>query len=656
MGSDELSARRPAGILDRRTLLATGGVLAAGCLDSGGNGTDSDDGTEVDDDGPDTGSGTTSTTSTGAPDDTTRVDGDTFVVEGGGTQAVASGLRFLEEEAGRTLRFTPGTYEIEPTQKTAERFGDYQWVNTHLTLFDAEDATIEGDGATLVMTDPTRGAFRCLGSSIAMSGLEFDYDPLPFTQGTIQALSDDGNTIVLEIDDGYVGFDHFLFDTGREVNGTLHEPDGSYVTETIGDGSNTFHFASMDRQEEGTYRLALSAQSATAGLEAGRKLAVTTRPPGTHGLAFNDCRPTIEDLTIRASPSWALFAFLCRDPVVRNVTMAPPADSDRLLSVSADGIHVNNNRDGPVVENCHVEQLGDDSLVVDTTAMPVESVVDDRTVEVGFGLTMHVQAGDVLAAASNAGVRKGELPPLADVTISSDGDRPPYQYESVTFEEPIADTLAEGDVLVNTATANTDFEVRNNTLLNTRARPIRIAASDGVIENNVVDGSGAGGILMRQRTNVRIKKSWIENLTVRNNEVRRSGLVGLSWVNPGAIKLVTHTGPETEGRPHRNLEIVDNRIANGGSFGMDLHDADGLTIEGNEMDGLNRLGFGGRGYGLKLFHDRDTDIQNNTVSGEGDTLTGFAVVRDNESTTTAGNTLTVDGEAQPVELVPWEDR
>jgi hypothetical protein len=644
MGSDERADRRPVGPLTRRTLLASSGVLAAGCLDSSGDGTDA---------GTPATTGTTSTTTSAGG--TTRVEGDTFVVEGGGTEAVASGLRFLEEGSGRTLRFTPGTYEIEPTETSRDRFGDSQWINAHLTLLDAEDATIEGEDATLVMTDPTYGIFRCLDSSIELRGLEFDYDPLPFTQGTIQALEDDGDTIVLDIDDGYVGFDHSLFDSDRHTNGTIHEPDGSFVTETRGQGANTFTFAAMERQDEGVYRLPLADDSTRAGLEVGRKLAVTTRPPGTHGVTFNNSRPTVEDVTIRASPSWALYLFLCRDPVVRNVTMKPPEGSDRMLSVSADGIHVNNNRDGPVVENCHVEQLGDDSVVVDTNGMPVESVVDERTVQVGFGLTVHVQEGDVFEAAAETGVRKGELPPVAEAEVSG-GDRPPYQYETITFEEPIADTLAEGDLLINTETANTGFEIRNNTLLDTRARPIRIAASDGVIEDNEIDGSSAAGILLRQRTNVRIKKSWIENVTVRNNEVRRSGLVGLAWVNPGAIKLVTHTGPPTEGRPHRNVEFVDNAVTNVSSFGLDLHDTAGLTIEGNEVNDLNQLAYGGRGYGMKLFDNRDMTIRTNAVSGESDTLTGFAVVRDNDSTTASGNALTVDGEEQPAELVAWEDR
>src|SRR5262249_13091243 len=63
--------------------------------------------------------------------------------------------------------------------------------DTHLR--DIHDLTIHGTGVRLVRDSfdgSSLGLLRC--NNVTLSGFTFDYDPLPFTQGTIVSRSSDG--------------------------------------------------------------------------------------------------------------------------------------------------------------------------------------------------------------------------------------------------------------------------------------------------------------------------------------------------------------------------------------------------------------------------------------------------------------------------------
>ena len=74
----------------------------------------------------------------------------------------------------------------------------------HILLRGLQDVIIDGmDEAEIICTKTTRAItlFNC--KNVTLKGLTIDYDPLPYTQGKIIAISDDKLTLAVSMISGY---------------------------------------------------------------------------------------------------------------------------------------------------------------------------------------------------------------------------------------------------------------------------------------------------------------------------------------------------------------------------------------------------------------------------------------------------------------------
>ena len=72
-----------------------------------------------------------------------------------------------------------------------------------LALTDIRDVSIICDGVEMICTETTRALSISNCEDLTVRGLSIDYDPLPFTQGRIVALSADKSVHDIELTDGY---------------------------------------------------------------------------------------------------------------------------------------------------------------------------------------------------------------------------------------------------------------------------------------------------------------------------------------------------------------------------------------------------------------------------------------------------------------------
>ena len=71
----------------------------------------------------------------------------------------------------------------------------------------------------------------------------------------------------------------------------------------------------------------------------------------------------IENVTVHASPGLAVGLIGNRGEIaVHGLEVRFAADSKRLLTTDADGVHCQQNRSGPVIENCYFEGMADDAI------------------------------------------------------------------------------------------------------------------------------------------------------------------------------------------------------------------------------------------------------------------------------------------------------
>lgn len=573
---------------------------------------------------------------------------DDVVFDGGGREAFEAALEVLVETPGSTLVVEPGTYRFDPPAGPKP--------GPHFQVQNLQDATIEGNGARLLMTDPARAAFRFLGGAgVTVGDLTIDYDPVPFTQGTITELSAGAETITLELDEGYPSLSHPMFDAAAGVTGTIHTADGQLIRGLPQRGGLHVRFASMTRRNGRRVDLRRSNPINVQGLAVGRRMAVKARR--TAGVSFlNVARPTMENVTVRTAPGMAIKTVLCDRPVVRGATVAPPPDRDRLIGAVADGIHVYDAREGPIIEECHLEQVCDDGIVVDSILLRVTGLRDDRTIAVAGESLKTVRPGDTHEVMGPDGIRRDDLPAVSDVTYRESYDNPwvPAHPETLTFEEPIDDIVRPGDFLANRATTNPGFVVRNNVVRDSTANSVRLSAGPGLVEGNRLVGCSLHGIWMRCDTSgVFSPKRWTNDVVIRDNRISRSGLTYFAATHTAGVHAVywAAAGVDASGRPHRNVVLTDNEVVETAGTSVLVEDAEDVRLESNRMASPNVVYDGEYGVGVR--NVVGFEVLGNTVSGSKEQLSYFGRRERSEEVSSRDNVASIDGTSRSGELVRW---
>lgn len=569
--------------------------------------------------------------------------------DGGGTTAFQEAIDAAAERPGATIQFEKGQYRFEPTRS-------YDVDNPpgpHAKVGGLENVTIDGNGATITLAEPRMGGILFVdGASLTVRDLTIDYDPLPFTQGQIESFSPSDRTLVIELDDEYPSLTADRFGQG-EVFASLHDQDGSFIDATRAGGLPIKRFQTMEQIDDRRWRLTLTNPSTNNGLEAGKRIAITARdPPGlARPLTFlNIETPRVENVAVHASPSFALLFANCQSPHAEGVEVRPPADSDRLIGSDADGIHVLNSRGGPTIVDCHIERLLDDGIIVSSLMAPVDRV-EGNTVHVDPVGVFAPQQSDTLEAMTAEGVRSDPLPSIASITPeyeASDGVSPA---KAIEFESSVADRVTQGDYLANAASANSGFVVRNNTVRDNRANSIRISADSGeVVDNELLSSQNQTINVLCDTSGRYAPERWTNDVVIKNNSIRASGKSYLGGNGPAGV-FIGHTpaeGIETEGTPNRNIDIVGNSFESLGFRVGDLHDARAITVEENEVAGVNELDYP---EGREAFFIGNVDgatFTGNAVAAVSDYVDSFGRRHESDRVELANNTFRLDGGSESV--------
>jgi len=646
--------------VSRRNLLATVGAGTvtglAGCNDAGGTSESPDD----DDTSPD---GTTVVfTDTSTPTSGSETDGtattsspEKLTFTGGDAAAFGDALQAAAHNPGSTLEIDPGEYRFSPSS-----YDENTGVDSHFELVGFSDVTIDGNGATLVFTDPTLGMLGFYGSEdLTVKNLTLDYDPVPFTQARIESVSRDDRTVVVELEDGYPELEHRMFNT-EKVWASTHTSDGEFVSGITADRTPDKEFAAMERLDGRRYELTIRESSSLAGLQPGRRLAIVARA-GNHALRFQNVdQPVVQNVSIRSSMAFALEFAVCDRPVVEDCVIGPREDSDRLIGSDADGIHCLNGPRGPRIENCDIHHLEDDGIVVATHMCVVEEFLDDRTVRVSQEPPVTVAPGDTMRAMTPAGEVIQNLPGVADVAYHFKNELSAGRPRTITFESSVTDALQTGDYLLNEDAANHGYTVRNNTIRNNRASLVRLASGRGEFVDNDLSGSSLAAVEMECDTSgTWTPKGWLYDVEVANNSVSRSGLnyINLQSLGSPAFHLIHRAGGDGGATPHRDVTIRDNQVTRSGDLGVLAEDATDVTVSNNELSGLNKLGLdsllGRRGYGMGFENVDGATVSDNRVTGSSASLSDFGWQSRSKGVSMSENTLVVDGaESSPTLVAP----
>ncbi len=472
---------------------------------------------------------------------------------------------FLDSEiaAGKKEIIVPaGRYEVE------DKGG------AHLVFRGVEGVTIKAYDVDLVCKQTSCAILIVECKNFKIEGLRVDYDPLPFTQGKIVAMSDDKMVHEIEIFDGYPDtsrlsvnkYEIFDQNTRRLKVDTYSMEKIEPISKTRFKAYKAKHCMYRKFQNEEIGDIVVTASSS----EKGR---------GGHAIYISYSKDvTLKDINLYASCSFGFFDYAseglvydtCR--VLRRETgdIAKRANP-RVRSLNADGFHSKISKKGPTYLNCETGWNGDDSIAINGTYHLVIGSKGNKLRVISNRNPLNIDEGDRVEIFKTDGsveyATVKSVLPAAKITEEEEKwlySLPIYPgfKEHKTFKSGFEVELdREIDVprrsmILNANMIGNGFKIKGGKFGNNRSRGLIIKCGHGVIEGATIEAAWMESI--------KIAPEWFwfegghtENLVIKNNVIK-CGAGPAITINSPKVNLKEGFGPAGA---HRNIAILNNKIS-----------------------------------------------------------------------------------------------
>ena len=413
--------------------------------------------------------------------------------------------------------------------------GEYRSDKT-IVIKKLRDVNIVAKGVKLITTKivPAIKISKC--KNLSISGLTIDYDPLPFTQGTITAVKGKG-TIEFKIHDAYPRLDKnynitrvHLFDketrlwkTGvGDIYGkiTILSPDKASFKANDPIDFSVGDFVCLNQRK--------CAGVLIGGLSENIKFKAVTMftAPGVGILGRFGLGGDYFNVTIKRGPKPA------------------GAKQTRLISTSADGLNYAYTRNGPTLDKCDFSFMGDDGVNFHSVGFPIYKIKDSNTLLTirpyrREGFPEIVKAGDEMRLLSGgqykiiSTVSIKSIKVVRDIKISRAvlekifpivrrKKKVNYTVYEITSSTPI-EKVKVGDFFDIPAIGASGFTIKDSYFHDHRARGLRIMSSDGKIMNNRFVRIKQSAITLGAEYDHWREAGWVNNIIVTGNYIEDVG-------------------------------------------------------------------------------------------------------------------------------------
>jgi len=351
----------------------------------------------------------------------------------------------------------------------------------HFVINGARHFTLRGvaNSTTLVFANPGNPAFGIFGcTDTFVKDLILDYDPVPFTQGTVVAVDKASGTFDLDLDAGYPVLSQPWFTAGGM--GVIVDRSKKRLKSGVPD------FAFVDSwtlQHDRVWRMKFASSTADRPdyLAVGDAYVHLARLPGGT-IEMNSCTKSgIENVTEYASPGLSLLLAGSETATTLygfEVRLKP--GSDRLIASNGDGVHAQQNRKGPVLKGCYFEALCDDGVNIYCPPNTVQEVRSSNQIVVNQYTA--VRTGDLVQVFD---VENGSIRGEVNVTgVQTEGGNC-----ILTLSAPVTGVRAASpaDHVYNLSACGAGFVVKNCTFRNHRRNGLTIRGIKGLVEGNTFD-------------------------------------------------------------------------------------------------------------------------------------------------------------------------
>lgn len=410
-----------------------------------------------------------------------------------------------KKEIGVSLVFPKGRLDLFSNIKSSHL----------LKLTQLKNVIIDGNGASLIIRNPEIGfltLFKC--ENIIVKNLFIDYDPLPFTQGTVTKVDTIQNTFTLKIDEGFPSLSELYFERAGENWGMLMDPNiPGKLKDKVRSLYPTQKWKEMD---SGFFMTQLPNKEYTKNFTIGDRYVQIARNNGKSIFHTNLSKNiTFLNNTNYSSPAgtyggnemdeWSIIG--------GEILMK----EGRIHSANADCIHVNGSNFGPWVENCLFEGYSDDAVNLKAAKRYILKKINDYELVVKY----NVIVGDIIRVFNP---REGILVGKSEVVSSTfigDNKMHIVLKEGITSPIQVGEDKLNDIIYIDTRSCES-FVFRNNTFRNARRFGMLLQSSYGIIERNVFENLSQCAISMNNGVD------WGEgfvshDIVIRNNVIKNCG-------------------------------------------------------------------------------------------------------------------------------------
>jgi HEAT repeat protein len=480
-----------------------------------------------------------------------------------------------------------------------------------MSLTDAKDIIIDGNGSEITIHSPLSPFLTLINCrNVIVRNFEIDYDPLPFSEGTVIDVDRSKNTVTVELFPGMPSPLEPYF-SASIMSIQLKDPD--IPGRLKANVPNWYETTRVERLDDRVYEMGLSYSGAAQYFSRGDIFVQNAR--GVHSLLVSESEDIVlSNITAYSSPGCFIIAM--------GVTRLGVIDCRLLLkegrhtTACADGLHLQRNI-APWIEGCRIEAQGDDGLNLYSLPLyvldkPAANKIElTRRGDLRVGDTLHHWDGG--SATSHGSAVVVELEHRANsVVVTLDRDFPNMRPSDLVKQQ-----MARGEFERDSRAQSfyrdlfgKGFVIINNEFINCRRFSLQLQAHDGIIEGNVFEGSSAQAVALRNAS------EWPEghipyNIIVRNNVFRDNG-VDDAVLDRRYGQLFVEVARSTSSREARNIVIEGNTFS-GANRPISIRNARDMVIRGNQfvVDDVDKLRSGAKV--IRVERSENVEVTGNTL-------------------------------------------
>ena len=520
--------------------------------------------------------------------------GPAIAITAGDAASLLAGLQQAVKGGAHTLLIPPATYVVPAT-----RSGAY-----HVVLDGASDLTIEAVGVTLVFAgrdQPGISLRNC--QRVTWHGGTLQRATIPFSQGRIERLEEDGAFLVVRIDPGYPA----------DIDDAKFFPN-FWTNVLASDGSGwQAHYRGVtppqiQRLGPDLLRVRMSDRPANVPVSL-----VPGTPLAWRGLVLDDVEVrkssavTLDGITIAGGSGMCFHERGGGPNTYRDCHVVPPptpagASTAPWLASCADGFHSSGAQHGPLIERCTFTKVDDDAIAIHGTfAMAMEAHGNTLIAwrcrheenqlygEPGQTLSFYDEHGAWAGEAVITAVRKlSDYKPAAlpDPSFRVFQDASTATFLEFTCDRPVPCRL--NWLISNPNCAGLGYVIRDCIIRDTFARGILPKGAHGLIEGNTIERTARAGIELMPELFWWSENGYSTDTIVRNNlfnAVSRNRQNG-DLRHPGALTVFSFRAGAYVPLPggHRNLLISGNTFRDCQGPNLLITSAQGVRIEDNTFE------------------------------------------------------------------------